>query len=222
MLAGQLEGRAKVVLRRIAFLGLLAAGCTTATPQASTLPTPSATAPTVAATATAAAGFSPEPTVVDGFVFAAEDVVAYYQSIGYTCEPGRPSTQAAGYTVTPCRFVDADGRTRIVGIVTDTAGLLGNGYAGVWGSDAETYLDPATALDPLAAFLGTMLGAERGAEAAIWVKEHLGEAYARTMVGSISVATYTGADDDPSELYVEVADDAYLAASPAPSSTGGS
>ncbi|MEO5703752.1 MAG: hypothetical protein ABIZ52_03545 [Candidatus Limnocylindrales bacterium] len=156
---------------------------------------------------------TPTPT---GFVFLAVDVVAYYQSIGYECDPPKRSTIAAGYTLTGCSLADKAGRTRVVGIVTDAAGVLGNGYAGVWGNSNEVYLKPDDALDPLAAFLGAMLGAERGAEAAIWMKEHLGEAYATTTSGSITIATYTGSADDTSELYVEVANDAYLAASPPP------
>lgn len=198
---------------------LLAFGCSPAPPTPT--PAPIATsgslatsAPSFAATpGPATSPATPSPT---GFAFEAADIVAYYESIGYACESPRPSSQAAGYTLTACSLEDPAGRTRLVGIVTDAAGELGNGYAGVWGAATEPYLDPTDALDPLAAFLGTMLGAERGAEAAIWMKEHLGQAYATTTSGSIKVATYTGADDDPSELYVEVADEAYLAASPAP------
>jgi hypothetical protein len=145
------------------------------------------------------------------------DVAAYYQSIGYTCGTSTPSTQAVGYSVVTCQLVDASGRTRVVGLVTDPAGELGNAYAAVWGRSDETYLDPADALDPLAAFLGTMLGETRGGNAAVWLKEHLGATFERTTVDAITVATYTGPNDDPSELYVEVANAAYLAASPPPS-----
>jgi hypothetical protein len=127
-----------------------------------------------------------------------------------------PSTLAAGFTVTACELVDDADRTHVVGVVTDAFGTLGNGYAGVSGTEGEAYLDPDTALDPLSGFLGAMLGAERGGEAAVWLREHLGEAYAEATFGSITVATYTGADDDPSQLYVEVANSEYLEASPAP------
>ena len=151
-----------------------------------------------------------------GFAFDAADVAAYYQSLGYACDPPIPSRQARGYLVTSCSLLDADARTRVVGIVTDTSGRLGNGYAGVWGAAGEGYLDPAAALEPLAAFLGTMLGSDRGGDAAIWLKERLGARYDETTSGDIAIATYTGPDDDPSELYVEVADPAYLAA-PTPS-----
>jgi hypothetical protein len=202
----------------VCVLALLVLGCTPApvttnTPQVTQPPT---AAPTIAPTPVVETlPATPTPT---GFVFEAVDVIAYYQSIGYGCDPAKPSDQAMGYTVTVCRLLDSAGRTRVIGIVTDATGALGNAYAGVWGTATETYLDPKDALDPLAAFLGTMLGAERGAEVAIWMKEHLGEAFATSTSGTITIATYTGAGDDPSELYVEVADPAYLAASPAPSS----
>jgi hypothetical protein len=207
-------------MKRFAVAGLAAVvlGCTTATPSsgpsAATTAAPSAPPATVAPTvAETAAPPSPAGT---GFAFAAPDVVAYYQSIGYACDPPVPSTLAAAYTVTACQLVDDAGRTRVVGIVTDAAGTLGNGYAGVSGAEGEAYLDPEAALGPLSAFLGAMLGAERGGEAAVWLRQHLGEAYAEATFGTITVATYTGADDDPAQLYVELADPAYLEASPAP------
>jgi hypothetical protein len=203
----------------VAVLALVVIGCTTATPSTSPVATdivapPTAQPVTLAPSATETA--APPTPVGTGFAFEAPDVIAYYQSIGYACDPPVPSTLAAGYTVTACRVVDDAARTRVVGIVTDAAGTLGNGYAGMSGAEGETYLDPEAALDPLAGFLGAVLGAERGGEAAVWLREHLGDAYAEATFGSISVATYTGADDDPSQLYVEVADPAYLEASPAP------
>jgi hypothetical protein len=157
---------------------------------------------------------TPDPT---GFAFEAVDVEAYYRSLGYVCADPKPSSQAAGYTLVTCQLVDAASRTRVVGFVTDPARELGNAYAAVWGRTDEIYLDPADALDPLARFLGTMLGETRGGNAAVWLKEHLGATFERTMVDAITVATYTGPNDDPSELYVEVANAAYLAASPLPS-----
>ena len=156
---------------------------------------------------------SPAPS---GFAFDPADVIGYYTTLGYTCGDPVPSSQADGYVVTSCRLVDAEGRTRTAGFVIDADGRLGDGYASVRGADGEAYLEPDAALDPLAAFLGAMLGGERGAEAAIWMKEHLGEAYAARTLGTITVATYTAPGDDPSELFVEVADPAYVAASPAP------
>ncbi len=155
---------------------------------------------------------TPEPT---GYVFDAADVADYYRSIGYTCAAPVPSMVAARYSVVTCQLVDGAGRTRAVGLVTDGAGRLGNAFSSVTGRTGETYLDPDDALEPLAAFLGTMLGETRGGAAAVWLKEHLGSAFQRTTSGPLTIGTYTGTGDDPSVLFVELADDAYLKA-PAP------
>ena len=141
----------------------------------------------------------------------------YYRSLGYACAAPQPSSVAAGYSVVTCLLVDGAGRTRSIGLVTDGAGRLGNAFASVAARTGETYLDPDDVLEPLAAFLGTMLGETRGGEAAVWLKEHLGGAFDRTTSRALIVGTYTGVEDDPSVLFVEVADDAYLKASPAPS-----
>jgi hypothetical protein len=159
----------------------------------------------------------PRTPVPTGFFFAATDVADYYRSIGYACSTAQPSTVAAGYSVVTCVLVDGAGRTRAVGLVTDAAGDLGNAFASVSARDGETYLDPDDALEPLAAFLGTMLGETRGGDAAVWLKEHLGAVFERTTSGSLTIATYTERGDDPSVLFVEVANQTYLAASPAPS-----
>ena len=152
---------------------------------------------------------TPEPS---GFVFEAADVADYYRSIGYGCAAPRPSTVAAGYSVVTCQVVDGAGRTRAIGLVTDGAGRLGNAFASVSARPSENYLDPDDALEPLAAFLGTMLGETRGGDAAVWLKEHLGAIFDRTTSGELTVGTYTGPGDDPSVLFVEVADEAYLRA----------
>ena len=120
--------------------------------------------------------------------------------------------------LTACQLTDGARRIRVVGLVTTAAGALGNGYAAVFGAPGEAYLDPDSAIEPLAAFLGTMLGQVRGGDAAVWLREHLGAAYEKTSSGSLTVATYTGPGDDPSRLYVELADATYLKTpSPAPS-----
>lgn len=160
----------------------------------------------------------PSPTVEPtGFAFPETDVQAYYESIGYMCSVPKPSTKATGYHVVTCQLIDPAGRTRVVGLVTDSVGELGNGFAAVWGAAGATYLDPMDAIDPLAAFLGAMLGERRGGDAAEWLRVHLGATDDRTMIDAITIATYTGAGDDPSELYVELANLAYLEASPPPS-----
>jgi hypothetical protein len=202
-------GRAKAAILLLAVLAVTGCGGTgpaTGGPGAS-LPPGASQPPGNAGQPTA------EPT---GYVFDAADVADYYRSIGYACAAPRPSTIAAGYSVVTCQLVDGAGRARDIGLVTDGAGRLGNAFASVTARTGETYLDPDDALEPLAAFLGTMLGETRGGEAAVWLKEHLGAAFERTKSGALTVGTYTGMGDDPSVLFVEVADDAYLKA-PAPS-----
>lgn len=162
---------------------------------------------------------SPSPTSSStGFAFAAEDVVFYYETQGYTCRAQLPSTKAAGFMFRSCEKVDEAGRTRVVGVVTDPNGGLANGFASLQGKDTETFLAPTDALDPLAGFLGAMLGETQGTALLPWLAGHLGDTYAETTVAGVKVATYTPSDADHSRLYVELANQAYLdAPSPSPS-----
>jgi hypothetical protein len=186
----------------------------TASPSLTTASLP----PTSALPSPSEAPGSQSPTVNStGFAFAAEDIAAYYETQGYVCSAPQPSTTAAGYTVRSCQTTDDAGRTRIIGLVTDPEGRLANGFAIVKGTEAETILAPIDALDPLAGFLGAMLGEEQGAALLTWLASHLGDTYAETTSGPIKVATYTESEDDHSTLYVEVANQAYLDASPAAS-----
>jgi hypothetical protein len=102
--------------------------------------------------------------------------------------------------------------------VTDPNGDLGDGFASVQGTAGETFLAPVDALPPLAGFLGVMLGDEAGSALLPWLAANLENAYSQTTSGQLSIATYTASADDHSKLYVEIADQAYLDASPAPSS----
>jgi len=176
---------------------------------------PSAT-PTRPSTPEPPTSASPTPSTT-GFAFAAEDIAAYYETQGYVCSAAQPSTTAAGYLVRNCQTTDDAGRTRVIGLVTDPDGGLANGFASVKGTETETILAPIDALDPLAGFLGVMLGERQGAAQLTWLASHLGDTYAETTSGPIRVATYSESEDDHSTLYVEVANQAYLDASPAPS-----
>jgi len=194
---------------------LLLAACASPT----VIPSPITSSPPVAPTASpsfaspspSALTASPAPSLpTTGFAFAADDVVAYYESQGYQCSAARPSTEAAGFAVRTCETVDEAGRTRGIGLVTDPDGGLANGFASVQGTATETFLAPVDALDPLAGFLGAMLGQERGAALLEWLAGHLGDAYAETTIGPITVATYTESAEDHSKLYVELANRVYL------------
>ena len=197
-----------------------ACGSTAATLGPATSPSPStaaASAKPMSVSPTTPAPSARPTANTTGFAFAAEDIAAYYQTQGYACAEPRPSTTAAGYTLQSCQIVDEAGRTRIVGLVTDPGGGLADAFASVKGTDTETILAPIDALDPLAGFLGAMLGEQQGAALLTWLASHLGDTYAETTSGPIKVATYTESEDDHSTLYVELANQAYLEASPAPS-----
>jgi len=174
---------------------------------------PAISSPASAAPSGPRATGSASPSVAaSGFAFAAEDVIRFYEDAGYACTAREPSTKAAGFFVRQCEIVDGAGRTRVVGVVTDPAGVLANGYASVQGPDAEVILAPIDALEPLAGFLGAMLGEDRGSTVLPWLAGHLGDAYAETTIELIRVATYSESEVDHSRLYLELANQAYLEA----------
>jgi hypothetical protein len=173
------------------------------TPQATGSPTSSSGEPS-------ASPFADVP-----FAFAADSVVGFYEGEGMRCAAPVPSTKAAGWSVTTCQGVDAAGRPIAVGVVTDPAGRLGNGFASVTALPGADLLEPTDALDMLSGFLGAMLGDAAATDLLPWLAGHLGDAYAATTLGGGTIATYTESADDPTRIYVEVAGPAYLAA-PAP------
>jgi hypothetical protein len=197
---------------------LATCGSTTLSPSSTASLSPTLAAPSSSAAATASPSeprASATPTAnTTGFAFAAEDIAAYYESQGFVCVGPQPSTKAKGFTVRTCEKTDEAGRTRTIGLVTDPAGGLANGFASVKGTNAETILAPIDALDPLSGFLGAMLGEEQGTALLPWLASHLGDTYAETTSGPIKVATYTESETDHSALYVEVANPAYLDAPP--------
>jgi hypothetical protein len=194
---------------------LAACGATTVSPSAAASPPPTLAASSPTGPSLSEPPASATPTAnTTGFAFAAEDIAAYYESQGYACSAPQPSSKAAGFTLRSCQETDDAGRTRVIGLVTDTGGGLANAFASVKGKDTEPILAPIDALDPLSGFLGATLGEEPGAALLTWLASHLGDAYAETASGPIKVATYTESAEDHSTLYVEVANQAYLDASP--------
>ncbi len=182
-------------------------------------PTQPASPAASAASPTASPDGSPAPSVGPaGFEFDAESVRLYYASLGYRCTDPVPSTQAADHLYRSCQIVDEVGRTLVVGLVTDPAGDLADAFASVQAPAGESFLDPVVALDPLAAFLGAMLGESRGEAMLSWLAGHLGDVYASTALGQLAIATYTESETDRSKLYVEIATPGYLESpTPAPS-----
>jgi hypothetical protein len=207
-------------MRRHSVLGLglavLVLGCAQTTPTVGRSVGVETTPPLTAAPVSREPTPSLAPTAAVGFAFDAESIAGYYQGLGYACTDPRPSSQAQGYLYRSCRLVDPDGRTRLVGLVTDQADDLADAYAGIQGKAGESVLDPSIALEPLAAFLGATLGPAQGEAALPWLAAHLGDTYTKTSIADLTVATYTASPDDHSTLSVEIANRAYLNA-PGPS-----
>jgi hypothetical protein len=205
---------------RLAALAVFAAMCAAAcSPTSVQSFAPSTSLPSEPASATPTSGppsGSSEPAQSTGFAFDAESIVGYYETLGYACSSVQPSSKAAGYSHRSCQLVDTDGRTRVVGIVTDPADNVADAYASVAGTSTETILEPAVALEPLSAFLGATLGMRQGESVLPWLASHLGDSYVTTTIGELRVATYTATPEDHSTLFVEIANRAYLEA-PAPS-----
>ena len=203
---------------------LVAVGCTpqVAPTIGSTTPGPTIAPPSSVAPASspsiAPGSISPSSaTPLEGtFAFDAESILGYYETLGYTCDPAQPSTQAVGHTVRACRFVDADGRQRLVTIVTDPAGNVADALTSIEGTAAEPILDPVVALEPFAAFLGATLGAAQGESLLPWLATHLGDEFATTTLGDLTIATFKESPQDHSTLYLEIANQAFLE-SPTPS-----
>jgi hypothetical protein len=170
-------------------------------------PTTSPSSPSTTGAATATP--SPAPTN-EGLPFGASAIAGYYETLGYACGAERPSSIADGFRVRTCSLVDPDGRTRTIGVVTDADGLVASGFASIEGAADETFLEPTAVLEPLAAFLGAMLGEQAGTDLVPWLAAHLGDSYAQTTSGPITVATYTPTPEDHLTLTVEVGNDAYL------------
>jgi hypothetical protein len=209
-------GRAAILIFAVAACG------SSVTPSAQNGPSSGASAavPTrvtqaTASPAPASAELSASPFADVPFAFPADSVVGFYEGEGLTCAAPAPSRKAAGWTVTACQGVDPAGRPIAIGVVTDPAGRLGNGFASVTALADADLLEPTDALDMLSGFLGAMLGDAAATELLPWLAGHLGDSYTATTFGGGTIATYTESADDPTRIYVEVAGPAYLAA-PAP------
>ena len=149
------------------------------------------------------------------FAFTADAVIGFYEGEGLVCGSAEPSGTAAGWSSTTCQGSDPAGRPIVIGVLTDPGGALGAGFATVTARPEEDLLEPTDALDPLSGFLGAMLGEERATDQLPWLAGHLGEEYAETTVGDVTIATYLESPDDSTRIYLEIDGPAYLAA-PAP------
>jgi hypothetical protein len=217
-------------------IALVVAGCggTAATPAPTPVPTadvevteapataapatpePSA-APASAPTEPAASPAEPEITTAPAgtFLFGYEDMLAYYQGQGYTCQEPGASGVAAGYTTHICTL-ESDGQpTDMIGFLVADDGTLGDVFAGVLhpaGGEMPSAIDM---IEPLAFVLGATLGETEGAAAANWLAENIGSEMVQAEFNGNTVYTYTVNDQSGVGAFSEVATPAYLAA-PAP------
>lgn len=208
------SGRSRIAAAAVVIsLSLAACGTSSVTPGSTS---PASALPTMASPAGQTTWASPAGAMASagdaaGFPFTADAITGYYETQGYACAAAAPSTKAAGYSFRTCQKVDDAGRTHVVGVVTDPAGELADGWASVRGSASEPVLAPSDALDPLAGFLGAMLGQDTGTSLLPWLAGHLGDAYAETASGTIRIAVYTPSATDHLTIYVEAAAATYLA-----------
>lgn len=158
---------------------------------------------------------SPAASAIAGpFAFSAAAITSFYESASLDCEPPTPSATAAGWFVRTCDGENADGRPIAIGLITDESDALGAGFATVTALPDEDLLEPTDAIDTLSGFLGAMLGEEPATELLPWLASHIGDEYAETTHGNVTVATYTESADDSTRIYLEIDGPAYLAAPP--------
>ena len=207
----------------VAALSIAACGSTTTpsiAPADSSLASEMASAPPRISTLPSVASSSPSggpsaPTLVSApFAFPADSVIAFYEGEGLSCAAPIPSTKAAGWRLRTCQGLDAAGRPIAVGVVTDPNGQIGDGFASVTALAGAELLEPTDALDLLSGFLGAMLGDGPATDLLPWLAGHLGDTYAETTFGGGTIATYTESADDPTRIYVEVANPSYVVALP--------
>lgn len=179
-------------------------------PDATIAATPSIAPASTPSTAPGSNGPSATDPLAGAFAFDAESILGYYETLGYACNPAQPSPQAVGHTVRACTLIDPDGRRRTVSVVTDPAGDVADAFTSVQGTAAEPVLDPVVALEPLAAFLGATLGESQGESLLPWLASHLGDEFATTTLGELTLATYRESPQDHSTLYLEIANQDFL------------
>ena len=218
-----LPGNTAPLLVLAAALAVLSvAACAPGAPSASPGPVdgePSTSARTVPATPSGGGSETPQlssgPAASEAagpFAFSADAITSFYEGASLECNEPTASTTAAGWFVRTCQGENADGRPVAIGVITNEADALGAGFATVTALPDEDLLEPTDAIDTLSGFMAAMLGEEPATELLPWLAGHLGDEYAETTLGEVTVATYTESPDDPTRIYLEVDGPAYLAA----------
>ena len=152
---------------------------------------------------------TPAPTAAPiGFASSAADILAHYS--GFTCDAPVPSTRL-GYNETACSQSQANGLVYWIVLSTDdTTGELAAGGAWVYGPSGKE-LAPSDALDHLDAFVTALLGAN-SPPVVTWLSESLGDGQPLAISSLLTVNTGTGANNDRSQLFVNIYSTAFQAA----------
>jgi hypothetical protein len=146
------------------------------------------------------------------FAFTADDITNYYTGTDQNLVCAAPKNDTrVGYSLTVCDKTVGTLRYGIAVVTADVDGSLADGFAFVTDTTKKA-VAPTTAAKHLAGFLGALLGPDNGVAPAQWMATNLGAEYKEEAVGSATVATFNGTNNDPSSLYVEVASARYLAA----------
>ena len=220
-------GAVLVFIGALALGGCGASGSGTAAPSAQApTPAPPTEAPVATLAPTASPTEAPTATPTEapidapasaaagdfgGFAFAPGDVLDYFVGQGFKCKDPQPSTQAAGYTIVRCLKADGDA-TAVVALVVSEAGITGNAFAGYVNAAGADLPAKEPATTHLAGFLAAMLGQDLGLKAATWFTQQLSGADAESAFGGIRTLSYGENDSTGVGYWVEVANDAFLAA----------
>jgi hypothetical protein len=152
---------------------------------------------------------TPSPTPVStGFAFAPDDVIAYYQGIGFECTD--PAVAAAGFTVQQCLKTAKKAPTSMISIGwSDEDQLIHYGYGGYYNADGAKKPDKADAFQHLDGLIGALLGEADGVPVGQWVIANFGDDVGNVYNG-LDVYTYTLAENPGSGYFIEIATQDFL------------
>jgi hypothetical protein len=213
----------QLALALVVILAAGACGGSAATPAPTPVPTiapaptpaPATPAPTEAPTPTPEP--TPEPTEpptpeptppVAAFAFAPGDVITYYESIGFTCQP--PAAANEAFTVQECVKKTKGKPTALATLAWSTAdGTTHYGYGGFYNPNGEKKPNKEAAFEHLGGFIGALLGEEIGLPVGQWVLDNLGETVEDASSG-LNLFSYPLDKDPGSGYFFEVATPEFL------------
>ena len=141
------------------------------------------------------------------FASGASTLLEAYALQGFDCADPVADTRV-GFLVTSCQ-VERDGLEFGISVITDPTGALAAGTAWVV-DDTGNDLDVDAALPHLADFTRSAVGPGLETDAVSWLTQKLGTVFVgRELTDDLTIATFDGANDDRSQLFVEVATRSY-------------